>query len=59
MTAKAVSAIVQVILTNMLTGNHSSRGTRAAEPESFDGSRDKVEQFVQSVHIAITMQLNT
>src|SRR5882672_2627973 len=57
--AKAASAVVQAILTNMLTGSHSPRGARAAELESLDGSRDKAEQFVQSVHIAITMQLNT
>src|SRR5882724_13090095 len=40
---------------NMLTGSHSSRGARAAKPESFNGSRDKAELF----HIAITMQLDT
>jgi len=40
-------------------GSHSPRGARAAELESFDGSRDKAEQFVQSIHIAITMQLDT
>ena len=56
--AKAASAVAQTILTNMLTRSHSSRGTRAAELESCDGSRDKAEQFVLSVHIAITMQLN-
>jgi len=44
--AKAALAIAQAILMNMSTGNHSSRGARALEPESFDGSRDKVEQFV-------------
>jgi len=44
--AKATSAIVQAILTNMLTGSHSSRGARAAKPESFDGSRDKAAQFI-------------
>ena len=44
--AKAVSAVAQAILTNMLTGSHLSRGARAAELESFDGSWDKAEQFV-------------
>ena len=44
--AKATSAIVQVILMNILMGSHSPRGARAAEPESFDGSRDKAEQFI-------------
>ena len=43
---KAMLAIAQAILTNMLTGSHLPRGTRAAEPESFNGSRDKAEQFV-------------
>src|SRR5882672_4231496 len=44
--AKAMSAIAQVILTNMPTRSHSPRGTRAAKPESFDRSRDKAEQLV-------------
>ena len=44
---------------NMLTGSHSSRGARAAKPESFDGSRDKAEQFIQSIHITMIMQLDT
>ena len=30
--AKAMSAVVQVILMNMPTGSHFPRGTRAAEP---------------------------
>ena len=55
----AALAIAQAILMNMLTRSHSSRGARAAELESFDGSRDKAEQFVQSIHIAAMMQLNT
>ena len=56
--AKVTSTVVQEILMNMLTGSHSPRGTRAAKPESFYGSRDKAEQFVQSICIAVTMQLN-
>src|SRR5882672_8838038 len=43
---------------NMPTGSHLLRGASAAEPESFDGSRDKEEQLIQSVHITIMMQLN-
>src|SRR5882672_756275 len=43
---------------NMLMGNHSPRGARAAKLESFNGSRDKTEQFIQSVCI-VTMQLDT
>ena len=56
--AKAMLAVAQAILMNMPTGSHSSRGARAAEPESFDGIRDKAEQLVQSIHITITMQLD-
>jgi len=29
-----------------------------AKPESFNRSRDKAEQFIQSVHITIMMQLD-
>ena len=43
---KTTLAVVQAILMNMLTGSHSSRGARVAELESFDGSRDKAEQFI-------------
>src|SRR5882724_9976286 len=56
--AEAMLAVVQAILMNMPTGGHSSRGARAAELESFYGSRDKAEQFIQSIHITIMMQLN-
>jgi len=56
--AKAKLAIAQAILMNMPTGSHLSRGARAAKPESFDGSRDKAEQFVLSICIAVTMQLD-
>jgi len=54
--AKATSAVVQTILTNMPTGSYL-RGARAAKLESFSGSRDKAEQFIQSVCITFTMQL--
>jgi len=45
---KAVSCIAQAILTNMLTttGSHLSRSAKVAVPESFNGNRDKTEQFV-------------
>ena len=56
--AKAASAVAQAILMNITIGSHSSRGTRAAKPESFDGSRDKSEQFIQSVCITVMMQLD-
>src|SRR5882672_2506487 len=42
--AKVMSAVVQEILTNIEMGSHVPRGTRAGEPESFNGSRDKAEQ---------------
>ena len=45
-TAKAVLSIAQAILTNLPSRGHSLRSTRAAEPESFTGSRDKAKQFV-------------
>ena len=57
--AKAASAIAQAILTNTPTGSHSSRGVKVANPEYFNGSRDRAEQLVQSIHIAVTMQLDT
>jgi len=46
--AKATSSVAQVILTNMpaMTGSHLSRSTKAAELESFNGSRDKPKQFI-------------
>jgi len=56
--AKAASAVVQAILMNMLTGSHPSRGARAPKLEGFNGSRDKTEQFIQSVYIAVMMQLD-
>src|SRR5882672_3828 len=57
--AKATLAIAQAILLNMPMTSHPPRGAKAAELETFDGSRDKEEQFVQSVRIAVTMQLDT
>jgi len=43
---KAASAVVQAILTNIPTGSHLSRCVKVVNPECFDGSRDKAEQFV-------------
>src|SRR5882724_6681341 len=56
--AKATSAIAQAILTNMPTGSHLSRGVKVADLECFNGSRDKAEQFLQSICIAVMMQLD-
>ena len=42
----------------MLSRGHLPRSSRAAQPESFGGSQDKAEQFIQSVHFVVTMQIN-
>jgi len=48
------------MLTNVQvhTGGQSMRTAKAANPETFE-SQAKNEQFIQSVHIAVTMQINT
>jgi len=43
---KAASAVAQAILTNTPTGSHSPRGVKVADPEYFNGCRDRAEQFV-------------
>jgi len=43
---KATLLVVQTIFSNMPTGGHSLRNTKAAKPEHFNGSRDKAEQFI-------------
>ena len=42
---KAASEVAQAILGNMSTVSDSSWSAKAAKLESFDGSRDKMEQF--------------
>ena len=49
---KATLAVAQAILGNTPVVSHLSWSTKAAEPESFDGSRDKMEQFVQAICIS-------
>jgi len=49
---KVASAGAQAILGNTPTVSHLSLNIKAAEPESFDGSRDKMEQFVQAICIS-------
>ena len=46
--SQAMSAVARTILTNAQahTGGQSSRNAKAADPEAFDGSRGKTEQFV-------------
>ena len=49
--AKAVLSVVQAIFSNMLmlTGSHLLKSARSAELESFNGSKYKTKQFIQSV----------
>jgi len=44
--AKAASVVAQAILGNMPTVSHLALSTKATESESFDGSREKTEQFI-------------
>src|SRR5882724_13538058 len=58
--SQAALAMAQMILTNVqvLTGGQVMRNAKAADPETFDGSQEKTEQFIQSICIAVTMQIN-
>src|SRR5882724_111798 len=58
--SQAASAVARTILTNAHapTGGQSLRNAKAADPEAFDGTRGKTKQFVRSIHIAVTMQIN-
>src|SRR5882724_7987812 len=60
MASQATLAVAQTILTNVQapTGGQPLRNAKAANPETFDGSQGKTEQFVQSIHIAVTMQID-
>src|SRR5882724_6276112 len=53
-------AVAHTILTSMQMSarGQPSRNAKASNPEPFDGSQESTEQFVQSVCITITMQLN-
>src|SRR5882724_9076287 len=59
--SQAVLAVAWMILTNVQVppGGQSRRNSKAADPETFDRSQEKTEQFIQSVRIAITMQIDT
>src|SRR5882724_6888916 len=46
---KVASAVAQAILGNMPTVSYSSWSAKAAEPESFDGNRDKK---IGAVHLS-------
>src|SRR6266481_7446055 len=59
------SAVAQAIVTNpqasipIQSTHHLNKGTRAADPEPFDGNRDKMEEFVWAIQIVVTMQADT
>ena len=42
----------------MSAGGQLTRNTKASDPEPFDGSWESMEQFIWSIRIAVTMQLN-
>ena len=44
--------------TQTLARGQPTRNAKASDPEPSDGSRESTEQFVQSVCIAVTMQLD-
>src|SRR5882724_7583750 len=58
--SQAVSAVAHTILTSMQmsAGGQLTRNAKASDPEPFDGSWESTEQFIQSVRIAVTMQLD-
>src|SRR6266481_4746392 len=65
MASATASTVAQAIATNphasipIQTMHHPSRGTQAADPETFDGNRDKTEEFVWAIWIAVAMQADT
>jgi len=58
------SAVAQAIATNPYASvpvqpeQHSSWSARAAEPETFNGNQDKMEEFIHAICIVVTMQAN-
>src|SRR5882724_532676 len=60
MASQAALAVAHTILTSMQTsaGGQLTRNAKASNPEPFDRSRESMEQFILSVHITITMQLD-
>src|SRR6266481_5710568 len=59
------SAVAQAIVMNpqasipVQSTHHPNRGTKAAEPEPFNGNRDKTEEFIQAIQVAVAMQADT
>src|SRR5882724_7864470 len=58
--SQAMSAIARTILTNepAPTGGQLSWNTKVADPELCDGSQEKTKQFIWSICIAVTMQID-
>src|SRR5882724_4446806 len=58
--SQAALAVACTILTSMQmsAGGQPTRNAKASNPEPFNGSQESMEQFIQSVHIAVTMQLD-
>ena len=58
--SQVVSAVACTILISMQTSARGqlTRNAKASDPEPFDGSQENTEQFVRSICIAVTMQLN-
>ena len=50
-----------MILTNVqvLARGQSTRNAKVADPETFDRIQEKTEQFVKSICITVTMQIDT
>jgi len=60
MASQVALAVACTILTSMqmLARGQPTRNAKASNPEPFDGSWECMEQFIQSIHITVTMQLN-
>src|SRR5882724_9831840 len=58
--SQAALAVAHTILTNTQTtaGGQPTRNAKASDPEPFNRRWESTEQFIQSVRIAVTMQLN-
>ena len=56
--AQAIAASPQASIP-VQTSHTSTRNAKAADPEPFDRNRDKTEEFMRAVRIAVTMQADT
>ena len=59
--SQAASAVAHTIIltgTQTSAGGQLTRNTKASNPEPCDRSWESMEQFVQSIHITVTMQLD-